>query len=119
MYAYLIAAAIAATASWQIQNWRFAANERDRQEMQAKEQARKADRIDQAAVSHEHDKTRIETKYRTITKEIVREVAKPVYRNVCISPDGVRNINDLIMDSAAGEPEGAVSTTGTTSKRNR
>jgi hypothetical protein len=119
MYAHLIVAAIAATASWQVQNWRFASLEREREQQVAKEQARKADRIDQAAVSHEQDKTRIETKYRTITKEVVREVAKPVYRNVCISPDGVRNINDLIDTYDPGQPAGEMPPAGEAAKRDR
>lgn len=123
MYVYVIvalaSAAAASVGTWQVQNWRYGAIERDRLEMQAKDQFRKAERIDTAAAGHEKDKVRVETKYRTVTKEIVREVEKPVYRNVCISPDGVRNINDLIDLDPAGQPEGAVPETGTTSERSR
>jgi hypothetical protein len=119
MYAYLLVAIVAAAASWQVQNWRIDSMERERLEMQAKEQARKADRIDQAAVAHEKDKQQIETKYVQVTKEIVREVAKPVYRNVCISPDGVRNINDLIDTHDPGKPAGAVPEAGKDRKRDR
>ena len=123
MYVYvfvaLASAAVASVGTWQVQNWRYGSIERDRLEMQAKDQFRRAERVDIAAAGHEKDKVRIETRYRTVTKEIVHEVEKPVYRNVCISPDGVRNINDLIDFEPAGEPEGAVPEAGTPSERSR
>jgi hypothetical protein len=119
MYAYVVVAAIAAVGAWQVQNWRYDAMEKDRAQQEAKEQIRKAERVDQAAAAHEKDKVRIETKYRTVTKEIVREVEKPVYRNVCISPDGVRNINDLIEHDAASESPRAVPEAAATPNRDR
>jgi hypothetical protein len=121
MYAYLatalIAAVVAGAGAWQVQSWRFDAKEKTRLEMEAKEQMRKAERIDQAAVRHEADKKRIETKYVQVLKEVPREVEKVVYRNVCISPDGVRNINDLIDTYDAGQPPTGVPEAGAPAER--
>lgn len=108
MYAYLatglIAAAFAAAGTWQIQNWRFDAKEKARLEQQRKDEFRRKEIADRAAAGHEKDKVRIETKYVRILKEVPREVDKVVYRNVCVSPDGVRNINELIDTYDPGQP---------------
>lgn len=117
IYAYVAVAVISAAASWQVQNWRFDARERDRLEVEAKELARKNERVDQAAVRHETDKTRIETKYIQVLKEVPREVEKVVYRNVCVSPDGVRNVNDLIDTYGASEPANGLPKAGAPTER--
>lgn len=109
VYVYLLVVVLSATAMWQVQNWRFAAKERDRLEMQAKELARKADRVDQAAVRHEKDKKQIRTRERVVIQEVEREVEKPVYRNQCLTPDSLRILSDHIDGKGAGEPAGAVS----------
>ena len=49
-----------------------------------------------AAVAHESDKVRIETEYRDVIKEVQRVVEKPVYRNVCLDPDGLSVIDDAL-----------------------
>ena len=49
-----------------------------------------------AAVAHESDKVRIETEYRDVIKEVQRVVEKPVYRNVCLDPDGLSVIGDAL-----------------------
>lgn len=108
MYAYVAVAVVAAALSWQVQNWRFGSIEHERQEIQAKEAARKADRIDQAAVAHEKDKKQIQKEYVSATRKVKHEVEKPVYRNQCFTDDGLRDLSDYIDGKGAGEPEGAV-----------
>lgn len=121
MYAYavtaLVAATFAAAGTWQIQDWRFGAKEKERLEQQRREEFRRQEIADRAAVRHEKDKVRIETKYVQVVKEVPREIEKPVYRNVCISPDGVRNINDLIDTYDASEPARAMPEAGAATER--
>ena len=63
-----------------------------------------------AAVAHESDKVRIETEYRDVIKEVQRVVEKPVYRNVCLDPDGLSVIGDALARAYndPGEPGNAV-----------
>jgi hypothetical protein len=73
---------------------------------QAREQADEVRRqqlrgVDTAAEGHENDKAAIQTVFRTITKEVEHVVEKPVYRNVCIDPDGLRVANRAIAGAAA------------------
>ena len=37
--------------------------------------------------------------YRTITKEVDKIIDRPVYRNVCVDPDGLRLINQALTKS--------------------
>jgi hypothetical protein len=107
--AALIAAALAATGAWKVQAWRYAAAEADRLEQQAKEQAIRLQRGDGAAMGHEADKAEIRTEFVTITEEVERVVEKPVYRDVCLDPDGMRVLSDAIRGAApAGQPASAV-----------
>lgn len=63
-----------------------------------------------AAVAHESDKVRIETEYRDVIKEVQRVVEKPVYRNVCLDPDGLSVIGDALARAYndPGKPGNAV-----------
>jgi hypothetical protein len=80
-----------------------------RLEQEAKERGIQIQRIDTASVSHEADKRQIQTKFRTITKEVERVVEKPVYRDECFDADGMRALGAAIHPAAAAsEPKGAV-----------
>ena len=71
--------------------------------------AKKADRIDVAAVGLEKDKARIRTEFLPITQEVERVVQKTVYSNVCFDDDGLRVINAAIHPAAAAsQPAPAV-----------
>jgi hypothetical protein len=39
---------------------------------------------------------KIEIRYRTITKEVLHVLERPVYRNVCMDADGLRLLNEQI-----------------------
>ncbi len=58
----------------------------------------------------EKAKARTEIRYRTLLKEVEREVEKPVYRVVCLTDDGVRIANNALRGAAIapGEPADAV-----------
>lgn len=105
----LVAAGAAALGAWQVQEWRYGAQEAERLEMVAKEQFRRADRIDTASVGHERDKAEIVTEFVEIIREVDRVVEKPVYRDMCLDDDGMRVLSDAINGpDPASKPAGAV-----------
>lgn len=61
-----------------------------------------------ALLENNHEKTRIV--YRTITRSVDRLVERPVYRNVCLDDDGVREANAALAGTpaTAAEPHDAV-----------
>lgn len=63
-----------------------------------------------AAVAFEGDRVRIEKEFVPITQEVERVVEKPVYRNVCLDPDGLSVIGDALARAYndPGEPGNAV-----------
>ena len=63
-----------------------------------------------AAVAYEGDRVRIEKEFVPITQEVERVVEKPVYRNVCLDPDGLSVIGDALARAYndPGEPGNAV-----------
>lgn len=79
-------------------------------EATAKATQKTLERIDQAAVGHEADKSQIRTQIKTIIKEVDRVVQKPVLRDtVCFDDDGLRLIRAALGPAAsAGEPAPAV-----------
>jgi hypothetical protein len=113
IYAYIVAAVLLfATGTGVGVKW-----EKGQQALRDKEAREQADEVrrqqlrgvDTAAEGHENDKTAIQTVFRTITKEVEHVVEKPVYRNVCIDPDGLRVANRAIAGgSAASGPAPAV-----------
>lgn len=77
---------------------------------QERETLRRIDKVDTSAANHELAKTRIETEFVTITKEVERVVEKPTYRNICLDDDGLRVIAAAIGTAhAASQPAPAVS----------
>ena len=85
--------------------------QRDLAEQQSaiKEQARRIDKIDVAAVGHESDKAQIRTEFKTITKEVDRVVEKISYRHICFDDDGLRAVRAAIgTASTASQPAPAL-----------
>lgn len=112
--AAIVAAALAAAGTWQVQNWRYGAKEADRLQLVA-EQARHAARsADAAAAAHEADKATLRQRRQIITQEVDRVVEKPVYRDVCLDADGLRLITTAISATApASQPAPALPATAT------
>ena len=106
----LISGACAATAAWQVQGWRHDSIEHARQVNQRATERLQRQNSNTAAVAHESDKVRIETEYRDVIREVQRVVEKPVYRNVCLDPDGLSVIGDALARAYndPGEPGNAV-----------
>ena len=104
----IVAAVLAATGAWKVQNWRFAAQEHAREARAAQVQRQQAEGADKAAEVHEVQKEKIRVEYQQIFTEVERVVEKPVYRNVCL--DGLRQLERAIgaAGSAPGKPAPAV-----------
>jgi uncharacterized FAD-dependent dehydrogenase len=69
---------------------------------QERETLRRIDKVDTSAVKHEAAKTRIETEFVEVTKEVIRIVKEPFYVDapMCLDPDGVRLINQAAGHAA-------------------
>ena len=68
---------------------------------------KEAQRAAEAATELEKVKTKTKVVYRTITQEVDRVVEKPVYRDVCLDPDGLRLANAALVGALtpAAQPD--------------
>lgn len=96
--AALIAAVLAFSGAWTVQDWRFGAKEAARLEQEREAQRANAKTADTASQTHEEAKVEIKTEFKTIYSEVERVVEKPVYRNVCFDDDGLRLITRALAD---------------------
>lgn len=103
----LASAAIASTLTWNVQQWRF-----DSKTLAAEINQRATERLrrqnsNTAAIIHEKDKTKIRTEFETIIERVDREieVEKVVYRNICITNDGLRELTNAARATGyTGQP---------------
>lgn len=65
-----------------------------------------------AVTKLEANRAEIQIKYRTITKTVDRYIDRPIYRNVCLDPDGLRDANAALggPGTPAGKPDKPVPT---------
>ena len=110
-----ILAAVFATgfgSAWRIQAWHCAAREKAAVEAALTAYKAEATKAAAASATLETKRDAIRERTRTIVKTVDRIVERPVYRNVCIEPDGVRLINDALRPpTAAGQPDGPLPST--------
>ena len=68
---------------------------------------KEAQRAAEAATELEKVKTKTKVVYRTITQEVDRVVEKPIYRDVCLDPDGLRLANAALVGALtpAAQPD--------------
>ena len=50
-----------------------------------------------AGEQYENSRVELELKTHTVTKQIIKYVDRPVYKNICIDQDGLDAINSLIQ----------------------
>lgn len=93
--AVILGAAIAGGGVWQVQNWRFDSKEKQRLEVEAEVRRNNERRTTVASVGLEEDKKKIEVRYRTIEKEVLKFIDRPVYLNTCLDQDGIDAINGV------------------------
>lgn len=70
---------------------------------EANRQARQAEerKANEASKGLEADRAKTKVVYRTITRAVDRIVDRPVYRNVCLDPDGLRLARCAILGQSA------------------
>lgn len=105
-----LAAAVAFGSGWTVQGWRRDAADLERQEDAAELVRLRARTADKASETHEVFKERERVVYQVITETVDRIVERPVYRNICLDPDGLRALSDAIHGRASdpGQPAPAV-----------
>lgn len=96
--------------SWMARGW--FEDSRDLIAMEAQQALVEEIREGQREVSEQVDRRLSELKAneRVIDRGIIREIEKPVYRNVCVPPDGAafRLLRDLALGNAPSEPDDQV-----------
>lgn len=63
--------------------------------------ADKQNKINKVSADYEQLKSEQRVKVETVTREVQKIIERPVYNNVCIDADGLRNINSLITDDSS------------------
>lgn len=104
MAALLAGLAIGFGGGWQLQSWRYGALEAKRLSAQVEAEKKRDKSSYDASVNFEKGKTRVETVFQTITETVEKIVDRPIYRNVCLDPDGVQAIRDAAAETATGKP---------------
>lgn len=61
----------------------------------------KQNKINKVSADYEQLKSEQRVKVETVTRKVQKIVERPVYNNVCIDDDGLRNINSLITDDSS------------------
>lgn len=72
------------------------------------EEHRARERIDAASTRYEAARAGLDAEQRSLEKEVIRVVEKPVYRDVCLDDDGLRVLTDSIEGRDPGQPAAAV-----------
>lgn len=102
--------AIGFSGGYKLQEWRYGAIEAKRLSALAEAEKKRDKASYDAATTFEKGRTRVETVYQTITETVETIVDRPVYRNVCLDPDGLRALQRSIGETATPEPSRAVPT---------
>ena len=103
----LVAGAVAFGAAWRVQAWRHDSAELARVEQSRETEKMRRQAAGKAATAHEADKTKTRTEFVSITERVRDEIEieKVVYRNVCISAGGLRELaNAARATGYTGEP---------------
>ena len=61
----------------------------------------KQNKINKVSADYEQLKSEQRVKVETVIREVQKIIEHPVYNNVCIDDDGLRNINSLIPDDSS------------------
>ncbi|CAM9241914.1 hypothetical protein [Acinetobacter bereziniae] len=71
------------------------------QDDQQKALTKKQNEVNRVSAEYEQLKSEQRIKVETVTREVQKIIERPVYNNVCIDDDGLRNINSLITDDSS------------------
>lgn len=109
----IVSGAVAFGAAWRVQSWRHDSAELARVELVRETEKMRRQAAGKAATQHEADKTKTRTEFVSITERVRDEieVEKLVYRNICITDNGLRELaNAARATGYTGEPRDAVPT---------
>lgn len=110
--AALVGLAIGFAGAWNVQAWRWDSADLKRLQQQQSQARSQIRQIDKASEGYEGDRAATRTEFIEITKEVERVVQKPVYLNVCLDDDGLRQLERAAATTgysgkpAAGMPAG-------------
>jgi len=110
--AALIAMVIGFGSGWQVRNWKAGNDRAAELDLQAREQARDAIRVDTAASGYETQRAASQQRQRVITRTVERIVREPFYApgaGACLDDGGLRILAAAVSASdPAGEPAPAL-----------
>lgn len=103
--AALVAALLGASGAWTVQGWRYEAKDAERVAAEVAARDKQATVANTAALSHEGDKVKLQTKYVAITETVEKIIEKPIYRADCFDADGMREHSHAVsLTGAASQP---------------
>jgi len=109
--AFLIGSAVAGIGAWNVQAWRHDSERLAAQVNQRATERLRRQNANTAAVAYEAARETVRTEFVTLRERVNVEVEKPVYRNICITADGLQQLADAARATGyTGEPGGAVPT---------
>lgn len=107
--ALIVGAALAATGTWLVQDWRYGAKEAARLAAVVAAERRQDKASYDASTKFEKGRTNVETVFQTITETVEVIVDRPVYRDTtCFDPDGLQQLTRSIAETAAPSAGGTV-----------
>lgn len=106
----LVAVGVGFAGGWKTQDWRYGAIEAKRLSAIAEAEKKRDKASYVASVTFEKGRTQVETRYQTITETIEKIVDRPIYRNVCLDPDGLQALRNAAAETATPEPSRTVPT---------
>jgi len=105
----IVAGAVAFGAAWQVQDWRFDSERLAAQVNQRATERLRRQNANTAAVAYEKARETVRTEFVTLRERVNVEVEKPVYRNICITADGLQQLTDAARATGyTGQPGGTV-----------
>jgi len=100
LIAFGLLAFVCFSAGWKVNGWRWEAKEAAKLQELAEAQARADKRSYDASSGFEKDKRDVEKVFETVRVEVEKIVTRPVYRNICIDGDGLRELERAIEETA-------------------
>lgn len=104
LYIKIVLVAAVFFAGWTVNGWRLEASYKDAQldAMVIMAEKREEAEAKNQTLSAELEKSRNEKRivYRNVTQQVDRIIDRPVYRNECLDPDGLRAVNTALAGKA-------------------
>jgi hypothetical protein len=99
--AFLAGSLMSGMGVWKVQGWRHDAAEKNRIEQEARALLIRQERAIEASTKYQETQADANAREVIVTKEVIRVVQKPVYREQCFDDDGMRIIASDIQAANA------------------